>query len=593
LNSGTVLPTSQSANGNANSFVLTSGYNGHHEGIYNWNATTSSFELSLRLSSPVAVYTGRTVPTGADAVEDAYLILNADNTIGADPGVYHFTNNEWQQLYQTGSDTKATVAGNQPYAIFSPTVNSLKLSTVVTDDANVLFPTYDGAGNRISDQPALPPPGYTKAATDSTIVNDFMKWNSAWQMQYIQDHGTGSPRSLILGGAAYAAGTTVTAVLAQDRSAVYIVDQLQKSDFAEIAKVDQAAIAATTAFSDPNTGLGFSLGLTSDGASLKTICDTYSANIVTTNSRMTSTEAGYFKSNIALVKDRIEANAIFDIIQIKEDLEAIKKRYELAFAYGSVTLETTTGTGTSTRYNNVISTTGSTSITNSYKVFVNNESNIYQINKRMVDIASTRKVPDSDKSLAAPQMIALLQLYTNLRQQYVVSSATEEINQQNSLIKAYGAMQDLVSTTSASFTTTTGVDLTETKTLQDSSKNWTGTSWTSMTDEQKRLAMMFDSKQGTTLNPIESVSALTRPTIDLVTILPNISAAGLVASKKSVWDGFGTNLGDAVTQLSNQTQLKSNKVNTVDGERNKHFDLANSSLARMQEIITNIVGAID
>jgi hypothetical protein len=55
-----------------------------------------------------------------------------------------------------------------------------------------------------------------------------------------------------------------------------------------------------------------------------------------------------------------------------------------------------------------------------------------------------------------------------------------------------------------------------------------------------------------------------------------------------VWEGYGQTLADAVTLLSQDSQIKMNDVNSLDKQKNRHFDLANGALQKLSEILNNI-----
>lgn len=482
-----------------------------------------------------------------------------------------------------------SVSQPQPYTVVSnadANGNQTAAAQAVPVDAEAIFPTINGTTKKLSTTTTYRPPGFTKSPSDPTLVADFSNWNSGWQKEYVSTHGSGTPPSLVIGGATFSLGSTITAVVSAEARRVYIVDYLQKSDFGFISQEDQAAIAQTTAFKNDPDGLGLRYGLAPTGNdtpdakrnALKAICDTYKNNMVR-SSDMTTDELAYFTDAITRIKTKLDQQSIFDEISIKQSLEDIKKRYDLAYAFSNFPSASTVVSGK--LYNNVKSNDDDVGLKSGYRTIINNEQQIGSIDIKMLTLSTTGAV-SGNKILNGPQLVALMQLYTNLRQTYVISTLTEEINQQNALLKAYSAMQTLVSQTSSAFSATGSIDLTSTKEVQGAS----GT----LTSSEAKIVSMFDATTATQAkNPLETLNSWIRPTLGMI----SNSSGTLTGQKKSAWDAFGTNLGDSVQLISNQTQLKSDAVNKTDGERNKHFDLANSSIARMNDVINNIMTAND
>ncbi|MFP7674945.1 hypothetical protein ACG74X_16465 [Marivita sp. S0852] len=62
----------------------------------------------------------------------------------------------------------------------------------------------------------------------------------------------------------------------------------------------------------------------------------------------------------------------------------------------------------------------------------------------------------------------------------------------------------------------------------------------------------------------------------------------LVEYKKTTWDGYATQLSDTVTQLNQQNQIKQNEIENATKQRNRHFDLGNNALSKMNEMLQAI-----
>ena len=66
------------------------------------------------------------------------------------------------------------------------------------------------------------------------------------------------------------------------------------------------------------------------------------------------------------------------------------------------------------------------------------------------------------------------------------------------------------------------------------------------------------------------------------------SNGNLNTKLKDTWNAFNSSLSDTVSQLNQQSQLKMNDINSATKQKDRHFDLANNSLSKMNDMIQTI-----
>ena len=485
-----------------------------------------------------------------------------------------------------------SIANEQPYVDLAEPTDGAPPKSTISTDAATLFPVYDASTTATSFSSFQTKPSrFDDPPTSLDLMADFVDWHTGWQLEYLEKNGTDSPKRLILGGATWTYGSTLTAVMSVDRSRINLVEHLSRFDLMALGKDDQAAIATTDAFKDASNGAAVRFNLVPSGAQvsdavrtdLEAQCDTYSSGFVTTGSSMSETDVSYFKDGVALIKATLSEKAMFDLAQIKLQLEDIKKRYSLAFAYSAVTEETkdaTTG-----RYANVIGLDQGASLKKSYSVLVTNEQAILDINSRIRAMLTENETKTKGR-MSAPALVASVQFLTNMRKSFEVKSLTEEINQQRALIETYVAIQKVVNNTSGRL----GTDISSTKVAQDSETLTEISDYAELGETAKRVINMFDAGSPSVEHPIEKLNSWQRPTFDMIS---DSGAVTMNAYGKRVWDGFGSNLIDQIQIISDDTQIKTSRLNKTESERNKHSDLATRANGRMMEIIYSVLSAGD
>lgn len=200
-----------------------------------------------------------------------------------------------------------------------------------------------------------------------------------------------------------------------------------------------------------------------------------------------------------------------------------------------------------------------------------------------------------NKKLDVPNLVFLLQLNYNLMAEAKVTADTEEINQQNALLQVYGQMQQLVNDVSKSF----GTDQEQTRNINGSDDVQYAES---LPASRKMLISMFEDYLATNgagssgtrvMHPIEKLRGITRPLQDMMEQkhTDNGRLDKINEFRKTQWDSFNTQLSDTVTLINQENQIKMNDINSMNKQKDRHFDLANSALSKMFDTIQNIARA--
>ncbi|MGQ3278510.1 MAG: hypothetical protein ACT6WE_18405 [Shinella sp.] len=211
-----------------------------------------------------------------------------------------------------------------------------------------------------------------------------------------------------------------------------------------------------------------------------------------------------------------------------------------------------------------------------------------------------------------PYLVATLQAMYNLELEAHVVIETEEINQQNALLKTYAAMQDIVNQTLQKFAKADeggkyvlGIaNIDDYKFLTNPERKWDAATnkWIEGPDNFTNaiLISMFEDMLGKgQKHPLEKLRSISRPLSDIFDNPPlfvdpqgNTHYTGQDYDLKRLthpqWSTIGTRLSETVTLINQNSQIKMNDINSLDKQRNRHFELSNNALAKMNEILQNI-----
>lgn len=259
------------------------------------------------------------------------------------------------------------------------------------------------------------------------------------------------------------------------------------------------------------------------------------------------------------------------------------------------------GVLTLTQTNQPIAQSNQSTISSGYQKMIQAERQTLALQNQMAQVASAGTLANSNgtgnKALDVPNLIFLLQLYTNLIDEQQNASATEVVNQQNNLLNTYSQMQAMVNAVQGKF------DATKQTEQRDifgnlTNNNNNNTAYTKLTpydlqnqqgisQAQMNVLSMFDKNLGDLLSPIEKLYGISRPTQALFDDA-NKGTGNSICYTATAWNSFGTSLSSAVTQINQQTQIQMNNIDTLNKEKDQHFNLANNCLSKLTDILSAI-----
>ncbi|MEP3665957.1 MAG: hypothetical protein ABJN42_04390, partial [Roseibium sp.] len=319
-----------------------------------------------------------------------------------------------------------------------------------------------------------------------------------------------------------------------------------------------------------------------------------------------------FTDQLDNLKALVDRNALFSLADIQREVDAVKERFDRVATFEeSIAPDHIVEGGEDEVYHGLNSTDNDATIVNGLKNFVAQEQRLLDLQNKRLEIAA------SSKSMDVPTLIAALQLTYNIEKEAEVAILTEEMQQQNALLKDYAEMQRIVNEALKHFSS--GEDAAEETRDAEGSKDGTHVIWlpdknvvphegdegipkdnSSLSTGERRVLIMFDDnysgpytfKSG---HPIEKLHGITRPLDNIVSNVqaentkdPYFVQQNLNKRSQSQWNIFSTQLADAVTLINQNSQILTNEISSMNQERNRHYDLANNALRRMNDILTSI-----
>lgn len=438
---------------------------------------------------------------------------------------------------------------------------------------------------------------------------DFINFHTVNQIQYINEFREGNPPAVYFDAngdrmtkaAAAAAPNTIalTAMRSNDGKKVYLLEQMQKTDIAQLSRTDQFRLADLESF----PAYGTSIGLTPDDHNSGN-ARTDIINLIRTQTQMSETSPGvfeydgldhgppdhndYFTSQIDNLISRLDTMGVFSPTDILKQVKEIDTRFEraLEFRRGKDRTE-------STPYGNQqlrgIIEVNKGGVLGGYNAFIEQERVISNIDNQRTQLANnlTVALPTAggnnavQRRLDVPMLIMLFQQYMNLTVEAKVAAETEEVRQQNLLLADYNRMQNIVNATLKQYDDT-GDDAAEEK------HGVSGSPTNSSVSADDRAIYMFEDALDNNPHPLESLRNISRPHHDTLHNSNNTENTFL----KTQWEAFGTQLSDAVSLINQNTQIKMNDINSANRQKNRHFDLANNALRKMADTVQSIARAL-
>ncbi|MGV6872534.1 hypothetical protein ACUSIJ_07555 [Pseudochelatococcus sp. B33] len=419
-----------------------------------------------------------------------------------------------------------------------------------------------------------------------------------------------------------------------------IVEHLDVRSFAKLTVEEQRLISALPAFTGGTIGQGASQETYAGGAGLAatlglvttipaSLQDAYNAiyshtvppfdvdNLFYPNWPLTNfseTDRQVFLDQLQLIADKLSNQAIYHKKTIDDEVAAVLKRFETAYAYGSVAAEVGPDVFQMNyqghivvRYSNVVSLDKGAAIESGFANFMAQE-------RRLLELAEARANLQAEtagnRKLDVPTMLVRFQLYYNLEMEAQVNIKSEEVKQQNELLKTYAYMQKRVSElagtgTSIDYLGASGGgdgnyqrDVFQVHAINNPNpqRMWEYFGITSMFQTHNINAGFFadPSRQWAVMqpkHPLEALRGITRPTVDIFyenSTRGNSDWGEYVKLSASAWSQFGTRLADAVTLINQESQIQMNDISAFEKEKNRYFEAGTNALSRLSEAILAI-----
>ncbi|GMO22316.1 hypothetical protein [Bradyrhizobium sp. TM233] len=474
-------------------------------------------------------------------------------------------------------------------------------------------------------------PAHFDDPPSALTANIFASWHSAYQAEYINLHkGEASSGILTIGSG----NDAIHVMLSGDQTKVYILESLQKADFATMAISDQTLISSVANDDLAKTGAAAKtlarLGMTEDvGQATDAINKLLDA--IDKDASVSNEDKQVFKDEITNVQKRIDATKVYSLTDINSAISAINDRFHRVAVFAKAKaagpllpdpndpnqFRNVTGLNLDADNNNV-------DIQNGLTAFMNAEKQILAADNAAMQIANTGTLVGLTKHLDAPNLLAAFQLSANLKDQAINAGDTEEINQINQLLKTYNVIQELINQTIATFDaskndekrgllgydehgdvgnnsgtapgtkdphdprktldTQTAIDTLQHPVVVDPKEDNKFTP-PALSDAQIKAISMFEKDLNGIASPIEDLLGVKRPTgFDFY----DNEGKTLNYFQKSTWDQWSATLSNTVQQISQENQLKFNDINTLEKERTTHFQSATNALSKAGDILASI-----
>lgn len=450
--------------------------------------------------------------------------------------------------------------------------------------------TYEPVGNPYS-------PPASQAMDSSFTAEKIITLSSEDQRALIYQYGEADAETGLLYLQEPLTDPDLTLMLSET-SKVIALDYLDNAGVAKLTLTEQTLLAKLPVFTgnDGYTGvpLSSSLGLvTSVPQSIDDAINMLNSLPVptgTTLTNFTADDRDVFLNQVLLIQQKTVNQAIYQQQTIDDEIAAITARLEVAMAFGSVNAENPRGPirvsddRNAYRTDNAVSLDGGATVKAGYENFMAQERRLLELSQARAEVAASAV---GNPVLDVPSIIANLQIYYEMAMDALIAIETEEVDQQNDLLKTYAEIQRLVSEASG-----TGEKVTISGTKSNNDKEQDHRDLTT-------IISLFDSedyvvdRNGNRVNldrqphPLETLRGITRPTMRLTndTNSKEGNRGYLEDYSSSSWSSYGTRLSDAVTLINQETQLIMNDISAHEKEKNRYYETASNALAREYEAV--------
>ncbi|WP_294641436.1 hypothetical protein [uncultured Aureimonas sp.] len=511
---------------------------------------------------------------------------------------------------------------------------------IVKAGADALFPDLDGtsAAKRLA---GPKPDGFTTLASsfneDSTPTDaertairnatasfllKFKDWHSSHQMEWFVANAGGlqvMEKPLFTSGSDALKPLLSLFKTSETPPRLLNLANLSKEEFGFLPSADQKLVAGTAMFANLSTKIGLAAiaydsdraidTTTGGGVIVKEIDDL----ITKVRNGLPDADEGVFVDQLAILRSRVSASGAVDVTGLRAQISDISKRYERAENYhyygdgngGETTRKITIDGGVEVSIpSRINSMDGGALIKQGYRTMIAQEKLIADNMKEREAVANGTVTMMNGKNFDAATLIYFFQNKYNLDLEAVVTIETEAVKQLNAYLKDYALWQDQVNSTTSTAFSKDDIDKGNKKGLN----GWTHellTAYRADPNSERgklfKLALMFEDSNGYWQHPAEDEKGADFKRPDNFDIFISYDAPSNDSEKNTnfdvtthtqgEWNTYATRLGDKVTQLNQDSQQRMNDINNKDKQRNRHYDLANSALSKMNDALQSILRA--
>lgn len=519
---------------------------------------------------------------------------------------------------------------------------------LISAGAESLFPTLDGYNHSLTDTISNKKPSTfdtwtpTVVDTDATkaeaFLKDFSTWHSSFQTEWVNVYATAANPVVEMpkGSAVPIVSLFITN---QDPRLVVNVATITKEAIAKLSQDDQTTLLKSKLFTEYMASqLGVAIAVwqnpTADnplnpdptivGADVQRVATDFNdfyklaaANLPANPNASTppAFDGRPFADQLNILRDKMMSGGMVNTKLVSKEILDLRQRYDRAVNYYKAGFGTQSQTNTDTviiRHDglnsgnplgiavdtNIVSTDNAETIKQGYRTFIAQEQKLAENAKKRYAATDETNFPGlNGKPFDLPTLIYYLQDLYNSDLEAQVTIETESVRQTNAYLKDYADWQDMVNNTLSKW----GKDDTNEKGLNGGSAGEGNVFLNKgMSERQVKLALMFDSQRAGIRHPVEMAvtgqsEKVTRPA-DFEIFVKNTddnygTNYDFTQHTRDAWQTYGTRLGEKVTQLNQDSQQKMNDINNMDKQRNRHYDLANSALSKMNDALQAILRA--
>ncbi len=322
------------------------------------------------------------------------------------------------------------------------------------------------------------------------------------------------------------------------------------------------------------------------------------------------------KAELDNLKTRFDSQGVYDFAAIKSKVDDIITRFSRLYLYAATI---SNELGSNARFRTTLDQ--GARLQQGFDIFLAQEKRMLELDNQRLKVANDGAL--GSKRLDAPTLVFLLQQFQMLVTEANNSALAEEANQFNDLLKVYNAMQSKINELVKSFDVTQANQKRNFLAVMGKDrKDLVNGDWNQYLDDETinnndnpnlagnppdavrffdnvvgpndptawALFYMFNKNPGGGFEgPLERLYGIDRPTTQMWTAgNPN----KLVVNFRDAWNAFGTQLGDTVSQINQQSQVLSNKINSAEKEKNRYFEQANGALTKLYDVMNNVTRGI-